>query len=136
VDIYTVLRERDTGDRVIGQRARISMAQCIIGQPALAPSLLSVCNLARGPVPELKGMGACAGCADNQIGDAGAGSIAGGLASGKSAVTHLRLNSARLAPLCLPTRSLPASLLPRLGAAAAVHWCGVGRVCSQRSMAC
>ena len=28
VDIYTVLRERDTGDRVIGQRARISMAQC------------------------------------------------------------------------------------------------------------
>jgi hypothetical protein len=61
VDIYTVLRERDTGDRVIGQRARISMAQCIIGQPALAPSLLSVCNLARGPVPELKGVGACAG---------------------------------------------------------------------------
>jgi len=61
VDIYTVLRERDTGDRVIGQRARISMAQCIIGQPALAPYLLSGCKLARGPVPELKGVGACAG---------------------------------------------------------------------------
>ena len=61
MDIYTVLSERDTGDRVIGQRARISMAQCIIGQPALAPSLLSGCTLARGPVPELKGVGACAG---------------------------------------------------------------------------
>ena len=61
MDIYTVLRERDTGDRVIGQRARISMAQCIIGQPVLAPYLLSGCNLARGPVPELQGVGACAG---------------------------------------------------------------------------
>ena len=74
------------------------------------------------------------GGAGNQIGDAGAGSIAGGLASGKSAVTVLGLSGARLAPLCLPTRSLPASRLPRLGAAAAVHRCGVGVCLSLQGM--
>ena len=57
MDIYTVLRERDTGDRVIGQRARISMAQCIIGQPALAPYLLSVCKTEYGPSACAKGVG-------------------------------------------------------------------------------
>ena len=74
------------------------------------------------------------GCAGNQIGDAGAGSIAGGLASGKSAVTVLELGCAWLAPLCLPTRSLPASRLPRLGAAAAAHRCGVGVCLSVQGM--
>jgi len=74
------------------------------------------------------------GCADNRIGDAGAGSIAGGLASGKCPVTTLVLSGARLAPLCLPTRSLPASRLPRLGAAAAAHRCGVGVCLSLQGM--
>ena len=74
------------------------------------------------------------GSADNRIGDAGAGSIAGGLASGKSAVTALYLQRAWLAPLCLPTRSLPASRLPRLGAAAAAHRCGVGVCLSLQGM--
>ena len=74
------------------------------------------------------------GCADNQIGDAGAGSIAGGLSSGKCALTALYLNRAWLAPLCLPTRSLPASRLPRLGAAAAAHRCGVGVCLSLQGM--
>ena len=74
------------------------------------------------------------GCAGNQIGDAGAGSIAGGLASGKCTVTDLFLNRAWLAPLCLPTRSLPASRLPRLGAAAAAHRCGVGVCLSLQGM--
>ena len=74
------------------------------------------------------------GCADNQIGDAGAGSVAGALASGKCPVTTLALNGARLAPLCLPTRSLPASRLPRLGAAAAAHRCGVGVCLSLQGM--
>ena len=74
------------------------------------------------------------GCADNQIGDAGAGSIAGGLSSGKCTVTSLVLNSAWLAPVCLPTRSLPASRLPRLGAAAAAHRCGVGVCLSLQGM--
>ena len=74
------------------------------------------------------------GCAGNQIGDAGAGSIAGGLSSGKSAVTKLWLTGAWLAPLCLPTRSLPASRLPRLGAAAAAHRCGVGVCLSLQGM--
>ena len=74
------------------------------------------------------------GCAANQIGDAGAGSIAGGLSSGKCAVTEIGLSRAWLAPLCLPTRSLPASRLPRLGAAAGVHRCGVGVCLSLQGM--
>ena len=74
------------------------------------------------------------GGADNQIGDAGAGSIAGGLSSGKCVVTSLGLSGAWLAPLCLPTRSLPVARLPRLGAAAAGHRCGVGVCLSLQGM--
>ena len=85
-------------------------------------------------MPELRGWGPVRGCTGNRIGDAGAGSIAGGLASGKCTVTSLGLGSAWLAPLCLPTRPLPASRLPRLGAAAAAHRCGVGVCLSLQGM--
>ena len=74
------------------------------------------------------------GCADNQIGTAGVESILGALSSGKCAVTTLLLSGARLAPLCLPTRPLPAARLPRLGAAAAAHRCGVGVCLSLQGM--